>query len=261
MTRSRISLVAGLLLLILAGTPVWATDQPVQTVDAAANVVHDFASLYLKSIPQALMQDAVGVAVLPHVVKAALLLDREGGRGVILARGRDGSWSNPVFITLKGHGIGGAIGVETIDLVLVFRSHKSFDRALAGKVTLGGDLAVAAGKVGREAEVASDRLLKADVVSYSRSRGLFVGISLEGTRLQVDEKANEVFYHMAGGRAADVLALPPLPEPAGLRIIRYLLVNMSQPATSPPVVVVPMPSVPPPNVIIPASSPPPPLAK
>jgi lipid-binding SYLF domain-containing protein len=197
---------AGVVVLGLAASPLWAGSQEVKTVESAAAVVRSLSAIPLRGIPSSLVRDAAGVAVLPHVVKAGLLIDGRFGRGVILVREAGGRWSNPVFVTLSGGGVGGVAGVETTDLVLVFKTRTSLDRALRGKLALGTDVTVAAGPSGREAERATDRLLRADILTYSRSRGLFAGVSLEGARIRIDGRANEAFYGVRGGRPEDVLA-------------------------------------------------------
>ena len=129
------------------------------------------------------MQDAAGVAVIPHVVKAGFVFDGRFGRGVVLARQPDGTWSNPIFLTLAGGGVGWQVGVESTDVILVFKTRESLDRLMGGKdkITLGADVAVAAGPVGRQAEAATDAQLKAEIFSYSRSRGLFLGAFAGGS--------------------------------------------------------------------------------
>jgi lipid-binding SYLF domain-containing protein len=205
MTAIRIPL-ATALLLALAANPLHAGGREMKTVEKAAQAVHALAEIPGRGIPRSLLHDAAGVAVLPHVVRAGLLLDGRFGHGVVLARQPDGRWSDPVFVTLAGGGLGGQAGVEETDLVLVFRTKQSLERALRGKLTLGGDVTVAAGPVGREAEAAADRPLRAEVLSYSRSRGLFAGVSLEGAHLGIDHKGNEDFYRQRGCRPEDVLA-------------------------------------------------------
>ncbi|HKI36287.1 MAG TPA: lipid-binding SYLF domain-containing protein [Gemmataceae bacterium] len=243
-------------LLLAVASPARAGDRELKTVESATEAVRGLAAIPLKGIPQSLLQDAAGVAVIPHVVKAALVVDREFGRGVILAHQPDGQWSNPVFVTLKGHGVGGEAGIEATELVLVFKTKKSLDRALRGKLTLGSDVAVAAGPVGRDTEVARDRRLKAEVFSYSRSRGLFVGVSLEGNKLHVDEGANEDFYHVRGGRAADVLGLTGVPIPAAVLPLQEQLTRLSMPSAPPaPVVPAPVVPAPPPVILVPAPPP------
>ena len=176
------SVVISLLLLFPAVGSLRAADHEQATVAAASEVARALTAVPLKCIPPTLMHQAKGVAIIPHVVKAGFLVDRRFGRGVILARRPDGSWSDPVFITLSGGGLGVEAGFESTDLVLVFKTEGSLDHILKGKgtLTLGADVTVAAGPIGREAEAATDRLLKAEVFSYSRSRGLFAGLSLEG---------------------------------------------------------------------------------
>jgi lipid-binding SYLF domain-containing protein len=182
---------------------------------------------------------------LPNVVKAGLLVDGRFGRGVALVRQPDGTWSNPAFITLRGLGLGGQAGVESTDLVLVFKTRHSLDRVLMGKrkLTLGADAAVAAGPVGRDAELATDALLKAEIVSYSRSRGLFVGVSLEGASLHVDREANESFYGVPGGPPATAVTHPGVEAVQGLRAELF---RMSTPPPPPAPVVPPTPIGPPP---------------
>ena len=176
MTKFLFSLVLTLLLLMLAGAGLRAGQNPVphrelSTVASAVEVVQALSAIPLKCIPPSLMGDAKGVAIFPHVVKAGLVIDKRFGRGVLSVRQPDGSWSDPVFVTVDGGGIGLQAGVESTDLVLVFKSGRSLDRILKGKgkLTLGGDLSVAAGPIGREAEAATDGRFMADVFTYSRA--------------------------------------------------------------------------------------------
>jgi lipid-binding SYLF domain-containing protein len=225
------------MLLVLPATTVRAGDRQVKTLEAAATTVRAFGEIPLKGIPRSLLHDAAGVAVIPEVVKAGLLIDGRFGRGVILVHEPDGSWSSPVFVSISGGGVGGVAGVETTELVLVFKTRKSLDRVLEGKIALGGDLAVAAGPVGRDTETAANRPLAADIYSYSRSRGLFVGLSLEGSKVKVEHKANEVFYGLPGIRPSDVLGRrwPPAPP---VELLRAELGKLSGPVT---VISVPQP--------------------
>jgi len=192
--------------------PLRAGNREQKTLETAEAAIQALASSSSRGIPPFLLHDAAGVAILPHVVKAGVVLDGEFGRGVILPREEGGKWGNPVFVTLSGGGIGGQAGIETTDLILVFKTRASLDRALKGKVKFGADVAVAVVPVGQEAEAELDpRRAKAEVFSYSHSRGLFVGLSLEGAGLRVDKRANEAFYGASGSRVADV---PARREPA-----------------------------------------------
>jgi lipid-binding SYLF domain-containing protein len=109
-------------------------------------------------------------------------------------RTRDGSWSHPSFITLTGGSLGFQAGVQSADVILVFRSDKGVDSIVNGKFTLGADASVAAGPVGRSAQASTDEQLKAEIYSYSRARGLFAGVALDGTRLGIDNKSNQAVY-------------------------------------------------------------------
>ena len=260
MTELRTRIAASWLLLTLAGAPLQAGSRELATVESAAETVHALSAIPLAGIPPALLRDAKGVAVIPGVLKAGFVLGGRFGRGVVLVRQADGNWSNPVFVTLTGGGIGWQVGIQSTDVVLVFQTGKSLDRILQGKgkLTLGGDVAVAVGPVGRQAEAATDGRLQAEIYSYSRSRGLFVGLSLEGAGLLVDCDANEAFYGIPGGSPAAVLAVRGATAVAGLR---GELAALSLPPAPPVVIPFPQaPPLPPPTRYIPQPPPDPLIA-
>jgi lipid-binding SYLF domain-containing protein len=165
---------------------------PARTLEDADAVLADLAAVPLKGIPPRLLSEAEGVVIAPHVVKLGFFVGVRGGRGVVLTRDRSGNWGEPVFVQFGGASVGFQAGVESTDVVLVFRTRRGLDRVLAGKekFTLGVDAAVAAGPVGRDAMAATDAQLKAEVLSYSRSRGLFAGVALDGSALDPDPAAN-----------------------------------------------------------------------
>jgi lipid-binding SYLF domain-containing protein len=249
----------GVLLLALVAS-VHAGKQETKTVDSAAVTVRALSEIPLKGIPQALLRDAAGVAIVPHVVKAGLVVDGRFGRGVICVHEPNGCWSDPLFITLSGGGIGGLAGIESTQLVLVFKTKKSLDRAIQGKLALGSDAAIAAGPIGRDAEAATDtHHLRAEIYSYSRSKGLFVGLSLEGSVLKVDSHANEAFYGVHNGLSSAVLARHGAPV-AAAEALKTQLIKLSG---LPPVPVV-VPPQPPTTVLVPVPAPvppPPPVIK
>lgn len=226
-------------LMILAG-PAAAQSREAATVLASAEVVEALAAIPIKSIPPALMQEAQGVAIVPGVVKAGFVIGGRYGRGVILLRDADGSWSNPVFITMTGGSIGWQIGIQSTDVVLIFKNRTSLERIIQGKnkLTLGADAAVAAGPVGRQAEAGTDVQLKAEIYSYSRSRGLFAGVSFEGAGVLSDHWANEVYYRVRGGQPADILAARNLSVPQEVLKLKNEL-NRLTPPMQPPIWVVP----------------------
>jgi lipid-binding SYLF domain-containing protein len=245
MTRLSIPVGASLLLLMLVDRPLCAGSHELRTVENAAEVLRALSDIPLKCIPPALMREAKGVAIIPHVVKAGFVVGGRFGRGVIVVRQPDGTWSHPLFIALAGGSIGSQVGVQSTDLVLIFKTGPGLDRIVRGqgKLTLGGDVAVAAGPVGRQAEADTDALLRAEIYSYSRSRGLFAGISLEGAALLVDGPANAAFYGLRDGRPVDILALRGIPVPLAVLRLQEELARLSM---SPPPVILPPPPVPPP---------------
>jgi lipid-binding SYLF domain-containing protein len=147
-----------------------------------------------QDIPEALLKRAVGIAVIPHVVKGALGVGGQFGKGLVAQRNADGSWGTPVFIEISGGSFGLQLGVQATDLIMVFTNHEGFQPLFKGKLKLGADASAAAGPVGRKAEVGTDVLLKSAIYSYSRSKGLFAGISLDGSVISIDDSANENVY-------------------------------------------------------------------
>jgi lipid-binding SYLF domain-containing protein len=190
-------LIAFVMLFVLASSmPAWASDYS-ERVTNATNVLTEVMQIPDKGIPDELMEHAVAVAVIPHMVKGALGLGGTYGKGLVSHRGTDGKWSAPSFIEIGGGSVGLQLGVQATDVILVFTSDDGFKGLLDGKVKLGADAAVAAGPVGRKGEVATDVLLKSPVFSYSRSKGLFAGISLEGAVVSIDDSANKKVYGKA----------------------------------------------------------------
>jgi lipid-binding SYLF domain-containing protein len=165
------------------------------TVDQALEVLTDLAGAPEKRVPPKFLQDASAVIIAPDVVKAGFLVGARHGHGVLLVREKSG-WSDPVFVTLTGGSFGLQAGVSATDLFLVIRNARSLDRIFkgAGKLALGADATVAAGPVGREASAATDAQLQAEILAYSRTRGLFGGVALDGDTIVVDHTANDRFY-------------------------------------------------------------------
>ena len=122
------------------------------------------------------------------------MLGGRRGHGLLSVKNPDGTWSNPSFVKLTGGSIGFQAGVQSADVVLVFRSDRGLDSIVNGKFTLGADAGVAAGPVGRNAATATDGQLKAEIWSWSRARGLFAGVALDGAVLSIDDAANEAVY-------------------------------------------------------------------
>lgn len=162
-------------------------------VDEAATVLSEIMAIPEKAIPPELLRNAHGVAVIPGLIKAGFVIGGRYGSGVLVVR-KKGGWSNPTFVTLAGGSVGWQIGAQATDVILVFKTQRGVENIKRGKFTLGADVSVAAGPVGRSAEAATDVQLKAEIYSYSRSRGLFAGLAIEGAALQIDDGANADFY-------------------------------------------------------------------
>jgi lipid-binding SYLF domain-containing protein len=170
-----------------------ATDER-ERAQKAADVLSEIMQIPEGGIPEDLMQRAEAIAVIPHMVKGAFVVGGEYGKGLVSERLSNGQWSAPSFIKLGGGNFGFQLGAEATDVVLVFTSRDGFKGMLDGKVKLGADASVAAGPVGRKAEASTDVLLKSPVLAYSRSKGLFAGVSLDGSVVSIDESANKKVY-------------------------------------------------------------------
>lgn len=166
----------------------------IKKVEDAARVLAEMMKESDKSIPTGLIKDCAGIAIIPDVVRAGLVIGGRHGRGLVLVRTKDGGWSDPAFIEITGGSIGWQAGVQSADIVLVFRTPRSIENLGEGKFTLGADAGVAAGPLGRSAEASTDAALKAEILSYSRSRGLYAGLTLQGSSIQEDRRANRNFY-------------------------------------------------------------------
>ncbi|HNT01231.1 MAG TPA: lipid-binding SYLF domain-containing protein [Candidatus Saccharicenans sp.] len=163
-------------------------------IEKSLEVIKELAEMKDEGIPISLLKKAQGLAILPGVIKAAWALGGQYGSGIAIIKKEDGSWSNPLFIKLAGGSFGLQLGVQKADLVLVFKNRRGVEEIAGNKITLGADLSVSAGPIGRSAEASTDLEMEAEIYSYSKSKGLFAGLSLKGGSLQFDKKANRNFY-------------------------------------------------------------------
>jgi len=193
MKTSRTLAIVTLLALFISTLAQAATREEKRVADAS-DVLDQLSRIPEKSIPPNLLSRAYAVAVIPDVMRAAFGVGLRRGKGVIVVRQDDDSWSNPAFVTITGGSIGWQAGAESTDIILVFKTRKGVDGMSNGKFTLGANASVAAGPVGRHTSVATDIEFQAEVYSYSRSRGLFAGVALEGAGLTMDRKSNAAFY-------------------------------------------------------------------
>jgi lipid-binding SYLF domain-containing protein len=202
------------LLLALPSVTSFAASEETKRVESATDVMSKIMEIPESAIPPALLANAQGIAVIPGVIKVGFVLGGQYGRGVLVVHEKGGVWSNPVFISLMSGSVGWQIGAESTDFIVVFKTHRSIDGIMKGKYTLGADAGVAAGPVGRTAKASTDIELKAEIYSYSRSRGLFAGISLEGSSMQIDEKSNSAYYEKEEVRPSAILAGKEVKTPA-----------------------------------------------
>ncbi|WP_303637278.1 lipid-binding SYLF domain-containing protein [Stenotrophomonas tuberculopleuritidis] len=174
----------------LLSSQAMAGPQEDQRARNAVRVLAEIQEIPEQGIPDKLLDEGRAVIVIPDTIKAGLVIGGRRGHGLMSVRMPNGAWSNPVFIKLTGGSIGFQAGVQSSDVVLVFRNDRSLDNLVNGKFTLGADAGVAAGPVGRNAAAATDGQLKAEIWSWSRARGLFAGVALDGAILQIDDAAN-----------------------------------------------------------------------
>lgn len=202
----RLTTLAIALLALAFGSPTAQADARTdQRLHDSRQVFESFTFLTEQSIPGWLLERAYGVVVVPRVIKGALGIGGRGGRGVMSVRNPDGTWSYPVFVTLAGINIGLQWGVQSTELVLVLMSRRSVEGIAGGKFTLGADASVAAGPMGRSAAASTDVMFKAQVLSYSRNEGIFLGVALDGTVISVDDGANTSAYGVSGILPSQVL--------------------------------------------------------
>lgn len=212
-----------ILVLVLPAAPAPAAGEEAARVDSAAEVLTKIMEIPEKAVPPALLSNAQGIAIIPGVIKVGFVVGGQYGRGVLAVREKGGAWSNPLFVTLVSGSVGWQIGAESTDFVLVFKTARSVEGIMKGKYTLGADASVAAGPVGRSAKAATDIEMKAEIYSYSRSRGLFAGVSLEGSSLQVDGESNDAFYGKANSRPSDIMKGKDVNIPAGAERLKKVL--------------------------------------
>ena len=189
---SRLLLVG--LALLLPAMVAHAEDPPLVRATNAVRVLNDIMQAPDKAIPRDLLRDAKAIAVIPDMLKVGFVFGGRRGEGLISVKSPDGTWSNPSFITMTGGSVGFQAGVSSTDVILVFRTQRGVDSIVRGKFTLGADASAAAGPVGRSANASTDGQLKAEIYSYSRSRGLFAGVALDGSAIRIDYDANVSVY-------------------------------------------------------------------
>lgn len=193
------SVVLAILFGIVAGTGVTggaaAGKDEVKRVGAATTVLNEMMRARDKAIPAHILEKAEAIAIFPGVKKAGFIVGGQWGRGIISVRDAESrNWSSPAFLTLTGGSVGAQIGGTEIDVILVIMNRSGVEHLLANQVKLGGEISAAAGPVGRAGEASTDLQMQAQILSYSRSRGLFAGVTVNGSVVKEDLDANTRFY-------------------------------------------------------------------
>jgi lipid-binding SYLF domain-containing protein len=161
----------------------------------AAQVLDEVMGAPDRAIPSNVLEKAEGIAVFPGLLKGGLGVGAQRGHGILSVRDKKtGSWSNPAFLTITGGSFGAQIGLQAIDLVLVINNQRGLEQLIKNQFKIGADAGVAAGPVGRDASASTDIQMRAQILSYSRTRGLFAGVTLNGSTITQDRDANERVY-------------------------------------------------------------------
>lgn len=183
------------ILLTINTVPLKGMAQGVENtkINQSVEVLTDFKKMK-DQIPHQLFEQSEGIIIIPKMINAGLLIGGKRGKGIALVRLENGTWSDPSFITITGGSVGFQAGIQSVDLILFFKHKATMLKMDEGNFTMGGDISVTAGPVGRSVTASTDFKLEAEIYSYSRSRGVFGGITLNGAVLSVDQKANDQFY-------------------------------------------------------------------
>jgi lipid-binding SYLF domain-containing protein len=217
MSLQRLSLSA--LLALVLSTQAFAQEGVKESdrIRAAITVLDEVMGARDSAVPGSILEKAEAIAVFPSLVKAGFVVGGSRGHGLISVRDpKSGTWSSPAFLTVTGGSLGFQIGVQEVDLVLVVQNRRGLEQLLTNQFKIGADASVAAGPVGREASASTDIQLRAQILSYSRTRGVFAGVTLNGSTIRQDRDANERFYGIAY-RTAQIVTqrLGGSPDPAG----------------------------------------------
>ena len=225
------------ILACIVSFPALAAERQDARLLRATDVLGELQSAPDQNVPNWLLERAYAVAIIPDVIKVGLGVGARRGSGVLVVRKDDGHWSNPVFVSLTGGSFGFQVGVQSTDVMLVFTSRSSIEGITGGKLTLGADASVAAGPVGRQTAAATDVGL-AQVLSYSRAKGLFAGVALDGSALTIDRKSNAAFYERPGVLGSEIVAAnAPRPPESAQNFVRALdqQLGVAKPASAPSV--------------------------
>ncbi|MEO1263051.1 MAG: lipid-binding SYLF domain-containing protein [Bacteroidota bacterium] len=194
------------LIILFSATALVAQKDYDEILDETTEVLGDLQKIDENEVPPSILKKAEAVVIVPKLKKGGFVVGGKHGKGVAMVRGEDGRWSDPIFVKITGGSIGFQIGYSSLDLFLVFKDAGTLRQLTKGKgtFTLGGDATVAAGPVGRQASANTDLDFEAEILSYSKSRGVFAGISIEGSDLRMANDLNKDCYG-SNDRAEEIL--------------------------------------------------------
>jgi lipid-binding SYLF domain-containing protein len=173
------------------------SSEEAQRVTESVRVLQEIMDAGDQSVPRSIMQKAEGIAIFPSLLKGGFIVGGQHGRGVLSAKDpKTGAWSSPAFLTINGGSIGAQIGGQAVDLLLVVQNRRGLEQLVNNQFKIGADASVAAGPVGRDTSASTDIQMRAQILSYSRTRGLFAGVTLNGSTIRQDRDANDRFYGM-----------------------------------------------------------------
>ena len=204
------------LAMLSIGTLCWAgsaREDATERLDNAKQVLHEIMGMPDKGIPEEVLEHAKCVAVVPHMVKGGFIFGGKGGKGVATCRTADG-WSAPAFITISGGNWGLQIGVEAVDLVMIIQNEKGMQKLLESNFHVGADASAAAGPVGRHAEAGTNWKMDTEILTYSRAKGVFAGLTLEGASIRQDSDSRQAMYGRKVTTRALLLGKVPTPAAA-----------------------------------------------
>ena len=186
-----------LTIVAMSGATMFASDKPEKRITESATVLNEIMAAKDRGIPEDLLEKAQCVGIVPDLKRAGLIIGAKYGKGVVVCRTPNG-WSAPSTVRIEGGSVGLQIGAGETDVVFIVMNQRGMDKLMSDKFTVGADASAMAGPVGRSSEARTDATMHAEILSYSRSRGAFAGISLEGATLRPDNADNQRIY----GRAA-----------------------------------------------------------
>src|SRR6202048_2824903 len=198
------------------GTLSWAgsaREDAIERLENAGNVLHEIMAMPDKGSPEEVLEHAKCIAVVPHMVKGGFIFGGKGGKGVATCRTANG-WSSPAFITISGGSWGLQIGVEAVDVVLIIQNERGMQKLLSSNFHVGGDASAAAGPVGRHAEAGTNWKMDTEILTYSRAKGVFAGLTLEGASIRQDNDSRHAIYGPKVTTRALLLGKGPAPAAA-----------------------------------------------